>query len=111
VLSRPFIRVFAGVLTAIVFLGVGLALGFTVWAGRASGPLPHAGYIGWLMPVIAAGLVGLLAWALLSPRDNRAEQSARAMVRCRSCDANMMQGWRLCPYCGAMKEEEETPDE
>jgi len=53
----------------------------------------------------------LLSWALLSSHRHHDELSAPVMVRCSSCDAVMMQEWRMCPYCGNIKTEGDTADE
>lgn len=99
--TRPVIRVIASVLIAAVFSGVALALGFTFLAGEA--PALSADGIGWLLPILAVGMVGLLGWVMLTPRNRRDETVRPAMIRCTSCDATMMPDWRMCPYCGSMK--------
>lgn len=109
--SRPVTRALAGLLTGLVVAGVVVALALTLFADTDLYVLPQDTGLGWVIPVIAAGLVVLLGWALLSPRRRHDEQSAPVMVRCCSCDAVMMQGWRMCPYCGNIKSEGDPTDE
>ncbi len=51
----------------------------------------------WIVPIAAGFLVGGVAWALLATGD-RAVQ--RAPIRCDSCGASILEGWRICPHCG-----------
>jgi len=111
VTSRPVTRALAGLLSGLVITGVLLALGLTLFADADRYVLPQGAGLGWVIPAIAAGLVVLLSWALLSSHHHHEESSAPVMVRCGSCDAAMMQEWRLCPYCGNIKSEGDTPDE
>jgi len=92
-------------------MGVVLALVLTLFADTELYVLPQGAGLGWVIPAIAAGLVVLLSWALLSSHHRHDEQSTPVMVRCTSCDAVMMQEWRMCPYCGSIKSEGDTPDE
>lgn len=92
-------------------MGVLLALALTLFADADSYVLPQGTGLGWVIPAIAAGLVVLLSWALLSSHHHDDELSAPVMVRCSSCDAVMMQEWRMCPYCGNIKSEGDTADE
>jgi len=111
VTSRPATRALAGLLSGLVVTGVVLALALTLFADAEVYVLPQGVGLGWLIPAIAAGLVVLLSWALLSPHRRHDEQSTPVMVRCSSCDAVMMQEWRMCPYCGNIKSEGDTPYE
>jgi len=92
-------------------MGVLVALALTLFADADNYLLPLGPGLGWIIPAIATGLVVLLSWALLSSHRHHDERSAPVMVRCSSCDAVMMQGWRMCPYCGNIKSEGDTADE
>lgn len=109
--SRPVTRALAGLLSGLVVLGVVVALGMTLFADADLYLLPRGAGLGWLIPAIVAGLVVLLSWTLLSSHRRHEETSPPVMVRCSSCDAVMMQEWRMCPYCGFIKSEGETSDE
>ncbi len=103
--SRPATRALAGLLSGLVVTGVVLALALTLFADANIYVLPRGAGLGWLIPAIATGLVVLLSWALLSSHHRNDERATPVMVRCGSCDAVMMQQWRLCPYCGNIKSE------
>lgn len=109
--SRPVTRALAGILSGLVIAGVVIALALTLFADSNRYVFPEGSGLGWVMPAIAAGLVVLLSWALLSAQRHPDERSTPVMVRCTSCDAVMMQEWRMCPYCGNIKSEGDPPDE
>lgn len=111
VTSRPATRALAGLLSGLVVTGVVVALALTLFADAEVYTLPRGVGLGWLIPVIAAGLVVLLSWALLSPHHRHDEQSTPVMVLCSACDSVMMQEWRMCPYCGNIKSEGAIPNE
>ncbi len=108
--SRPVTRALASLLSGLVVLGVVVALALTLFADTELYLLPRGEGLGWMIPAIAAGLVVLLSWALLSSRHHNELQSTPVMVRCTSCDAVMMQEWRMCPYCGSIKSEGDASD-
>ncbi len=65
---------------------------------------------GWAVPILAGGGVGLLSWLLLSA-DSRSDSATprRTMVRCTSCGMELLEDWRLCPFCGASGAEQAGP--
>jgi hypothetical protein len=56
----------------------------------------------WVVPLVAGGAVGLFSWYLLSGAGSSEHRAAgRATVGCAACGAEILDDWRLCPYCGA----------
>lgn len=65
---------------------------------------------GWMAPLLAASIIGGLAWILLG-QDVRIEQShAPEAVPCPVCGRDVLGMWRLCPHCGTMLEGSKTSD-
>jgi len=59
--------------------------------------------LSWLAPLIAACAVVGVSWLLLAQRGTRDEGDATVdRTRCSACEREVMGGWRMCPYCGAM---------
>lgn len=63
--------------------------------------------VAWLVPIVAGSLVGVLAWLLLAEtqQPTSPEDSAESS-NCSSCGSKVLDGWRLCPYCGRFIEVE-----
>ncbi len=60
---------------------------------------------GWAVPLIAGAGVGLLSWFLLASTGRGESRGASpVLVRCVSCGAEVLEDWRLCPYCGGSSE-------
>lgn len=71
-----------------------------VFAGSRGGELA-ASEARWIVPLIAGGSVGVLAWLLLAdPTTGSRTTDVRATVSCATCGVEVLEGWRLCPYCG-----------
>lgn len=55
----------------------------------------------WAIPLVAGGTVGLLSWFLLGGvSDEEARDAGPAKARCATCGMEVLEEWRLCPYCG-----------
>ncbi|MDO9556237.1 MAG: zinc ribbon domain-containing protein [Coriobacteriia bacterium] len=57
---------------------------------------------GWMAPLLAASIIGGLAWILLSQEPRSEDHGASSAVSCPSCGRDVLGKWRLCPYCGMM---------
>lgn len=70
---------------------------------------------GWVMPLVAVSALGGLTWVLLREESHRVDDTTgEARLRaCPSCGRDVLERWRLCPYCGAMldgKTDTDAPD-
>lgn len=108
--TRPVIRAVAALLGALVLLGTVLALAVALDATGGRFDVGGISRLGWLMPAAVAVLVGVLGWVMLT-HGKIEDESPRVMVQCVSCGAKVMGGWRMCPYCGRLTEDEESADE
>ncbi|MCE5203133.1 MAG: hypothetical protein LLG24_02795 [Actinomycetia bacterium] len=89
-----------------VAVGVAAIVGllFVVNAEEGFEDCTGTGEFGWLVPLIAALVIGGLAWVLLSQEphhDDHHEGSASDAV-CPACGCAVLSQWRMCPYCGQM---------
>lgn len=85
---------------AAVGLYVLLVAGESEMSVARVGPL----WLGWLLPLIAGSMVGLAAWLLLSDVGTT-PTPRKSAAKCASCDAQVFENWRLCPYCGSFVDE------
>lgn len=108
--TRSLMRVAAVLLGVLVFIGVVFALLVTM-QGSTTG-LDDGGIsrLGWMMPVVVALLIGVMCWVMLARRKAE-DDSPRDLVGCVSCGAKVMRGWRMCPYCGRLTEDQEAAGE
>ena len=59
----------------------------------------------WAIPLLAGGAVGLLALFLLAGTNLEDERgTGRSAVSCPMCGKQVLEDWRLCPYCGGSNE-------
>ncbi|MHB1475618.1 MAG: zinc ribbon domain-containing protein, partial [Dermatophilaceae bacterium] len=61
---------------------------------------------GWLAPLIAASVIGGVAWLLLSQESRHRDEDTptAALSSCPECGRVVLSQWRMCPYCGDMLE-------
>lgn len=62
---------------------------------------------GWLAPLVAASVIGVVAWLLLgesSDHDDQPPSPSQTSV-CPECGRSVLKQWRMCPYCGEMLED------
>ncbi len=82
----------AGALALITLLNEGMSL-----AGcTAATPL------GWTVPLVSILVIAAAAWYLLAQteKDPGSAKEFRSAV-CPSCGRNVLEDWRMCPYCGS----------
>lgn len=104
---RPAIRALAVLLGTLAVLGIVVAIAITWRVPDTGGSGDEISRLGWLMPVVVAGLVGVLGWVTLA--NGRVDEDApRAMIQCVSCGSSVMRGWRMCPHCGHLAEDGES---
>lgn len=62
---------------------------------------------GWLAPLIAASVIGGVAWLLLGQSSNHDQEPPAPSQRsvCPECGRGVLGQWRMCPYCGNMLED------
>jgi hypothetical protein len=70
--------------------------------GGSTGVLP----LGWVVAILAAVIIGALAWLLLDGGDARSESRPGEESRCLGCNRAVLPQWRMCPYCGCMLDRE-----
>jgi len=62
---------------------------------------------GWAAPLLAGGILGAATWVLLDQsRPRRHDDVSYDAGTCTQCGREILGQWRMCPYCGAMLEEE-----
>jgi len=100
VARKPVFRVaaavFGGVAVAVSLLGI---LAF-VNADEGFAGCAATTALGWTIPLVAGGLVGLTSWLLLVERDSGDDRPGLQSSRCDACGSPVVDEWRLCPYCG-----------
>ncbi|HSK46865.1 MAG TPA: hypothetical protein VLA05_02540 [Coriobacteriia bacterium] len=64
---------------------------------------------GWIIPIVAGGVIGLVALALLAGEDAPAHSAMHpSSCKCSQCGGTVLGEWRLCPHCGARLSENGT---
>ncbi|MDA3937581.1 MAG: hypothetical protein PF636_12140 [Actinomycetota bacterium] len=62
---------------------------------------------GWLLPLLSGALVAVIAWMLIDGDRGDPHVSAAdspESTTCMHCGTSIMQEWKLCPYCGQLRE-------
>lgn len=57
---------------------------------------------GWMLPLLAGALTGVVAWMLVrgSAREGESCGWHHTGTTCPSCGGSVRADWRLCPHCG-----------
>jgi len=94
--------VFGGLAVGVSLLGLLMIAN----AGQGFAGCTATTALGWTIPLIAGGLVGLASWILLTEREG--EDSGRELrsTACEVCGHRVLDEWRLCPYCGTITEQQ-----
>jgi hypothetical protein len=99
--SKRRVIVAAAGIIAVVSLVAGLILlvnaddGFSNCTGAAE--------FGWLAPLLAASIIGGLAWVLLAQDPPSSGDVGNTQIaECPECKRAVLGQWRMCPYCGEM---------
>jgi hypothetical protein len=91
---------------AVVIAVVGLVAGLILMVNAESGfsGCTGAAEYGWLAPLLAASIIGGLAWVLLSqdPKSPPGATEGAPFSECPECNRAVLSQWRMCPYCGEM---------
>lgn len=90
-------------MTATIVAVVAAIIGVVLLANAGSGfaGCTSAMRFGWVAPLIAASIIGALAWVLLSQDHPVGGEDAHIpAVECPECGRTVMGEWRMCPYCG-----------
>jgi len=87
--------------TATALGGLAMAAGLAaIIIAAMGGRLIPEGAV-WAIPLVAGGTVGLLSWFLLAgASDEGTPDAGPVKTRCASCGVEVLEDWRLCPYCG-----------
>lgn len=97
-MPRVVVAVLGGLIAA------GLLYAVLLDAALRSGlPLSWADGLGIVGPLLVGGVVGVLAWPVLSGAD-RSDRAATST--CEACGSPIMKDWRLCPHCGRFASED-----
>jgi hypothetical protein len=94
-------RLVAGLVAAVAFVGL---LASAILIINGPGDLSScAGAVGcgWIVPLIAAVVIGAILWLLSGQSPKYDDESRVVEGDCGSCGAPVMDAWRLCPACGA----------
>ncbi len=92
--------ILAAVVAVVIIVAV-VALVLLVNAGSGFAGCTSAMEFGWVAPLIAASIIGGLAWVLLSQEHSAGDDDAQVPVaECPECGRTVMGAWRMCPYCG-----------
>lgn len=88
-------------LVTIVILAVVVAVVLLVNSDTGFAGCTSAMQFGWIAPLIAASIIGGLAWVLLS-QDQTSDDDVTNIpaAECPECGRTVMGAWRMCPYCG-----------
>lgn len=55
---------------------------------------------GWITPFLIVGVVAASGWLLVRSVGSASLTSRVDDLVCPGCGEHMLEGWRLCPYCG-----------
>ncbi len=93
--------VFLAVAGALIVIAVAVALVLVVNAESGFEGCTSTAQFGWIAPLLAASIIGGLAWVLLSQNHTVDDDEPQVpSVECPECGRTVMGGWRMCPYCG-----------
>jgi len=93
-----------------ILLSAGIVLGLILMVNAEAGFAGCTGttQFGWMAPILAASIIGGLAWILLG-QDARVDQPRTPeAVSCPACGREVLGMWRLCPHCGTMLDGEKA---
>lgn len=98
------LRIAAAVFGGLAVVAV-LAAFVRMGAATSGRSWPMAGEAGWVVPLVAGATVGVLSWLLLGgDYAPEASETGPHRVECPVCGTELLQEWRLCPYCGVKSE-------
>ncbi|GEM_PF-1108372 len=105
--GRPHTRLFIIITTA-----VSLVLSLFAVLHIANGGLGFEGCtatatFGWLIPLLSGALVAVIAWMLIDGDRGGPSDSVKGdpeATVCMYCGSGILQEWKLCPYCGQLRE-------
>ena len=102
--ARRIVLIAAGALAAVIAVAV-LVLAVNAKDGFIGCTVTYP--FGWLAPLVAAGVLGAATWVLLDqPRSDRSDEGSFDAGTCVECGREVLGQWRMCPYCGALLEED-----
>ena len=95
------------VLGALAFAGILLALLVLINSGWGFIGCTGLTPFGWIIPLVAGIVLGLVVM-LLMEHEEQNDQDGQSPARlrattCASCNGPVIDEWRLCPHCGAMR--------
>jgi len=89
------------VVVAVVVIAAVVTLVLFVNAGSGFAGCTSAMQFGWIAPLLAASIIGGLAWVLLSQDHTPEDEDTHVpAAECPECGRTVMGEWRMCPYCG-----------
>jgi hypothetical protein len=99
--------------TIVGVAGAVLAVILVVWliagasAGCGLGSVIGSFPVVWIVALVAALVMGTLAWFLLDAGEAPRGSQPADEHRCPGCDRAIFRQWRMCPYCGTMLDAED----
>lgn len=93
-----------GVIGALAFAGILLALLVLINSDWGFIGCTSFTPFGWIIPLVAGIVLGLVVMLLMEneEHDDEDPHSLRS-TSCMSCGRPVIAEWRLCPHCGAMR--------
>ncbi len=94
-------KIVLAVLLCLVLLGAAL-VSWAMCNGSINGQgCTAATPLGWTIPIASLIVIPGVAWLLLSKTpDDPSDGAAAHSLGCPSCGRVLLDGWRICPYCG-----------
>jgi len=89
------------VVVTVVVVATVVSVVLLVNAGSGFAGCTSATQFGWVAPLLAASIIGALAWVLLSQHRTLDDDDPHAAsIECPECGQTVMGEWRMCPHCG-----------
>ncbi len=84
-------------------LAVVVAFGALVASMRGGGQPAGLAFVrgaGWIVPLVGGAAVGAFSWLILSGTTFGEVSCTPSTVPCPLCGTDVLEDWRMCPYCG-----------
>lgn len=103
--------------TIVGVVGAALAVLLVGWLlGGASAGCGLGSFVGsfpivWIVGIVAALVIGTLAWFLFDAGEPPNTSQPAEERRCPGCNRAILRQWRMCPYCGTMLDRGDAVDQ
>lgn len=105
--SKPYTRVVRTIGASVLGVFAMLVLLDFINSGTGFAGCTATAAFGWLIPLLSGAIVAVIAWMLIEGgRDGSSEssESTPESTTCMHCESTILQEWKLCPYCGQLRE-------